>query len=115
MYLYNKLTKDQFTLNVQHHYSFIGFLSYYGHASNTSNLGNDMHLSFIFAAIVEIPAFSVPFIINYNGRRWTLFTAFLVAGASSMFYALIPPGMSLDIQNLKIKKSLLFKNVVLKR
>ena len=70
----------------------MGFVSYYGHASNTSNLGKDMHLSFIFAALVEVPAFSIPFIINYNGRRWTLFTAFLAAGAASIFYAFVPPG-----------------------
>jgi len=70
--------------------TFIGFVSYYGHASNTSNLGKDMHLSFIFAALVEVPAFSIPFIINYNGRRWTLFTAFLAAGAASIFYAFVP-------------------------
>ena len=74
---------------------FIGFVSYYGHASNTSNLGTDMHLSFIFAALVEVPAFSIPFIINYNGRRWTLFIAFLAAGAASLFYAFVPPGMSI--------------------
>ena len=51
-----------------------------------------MHLSFIFAALVEVPAFSIPFIINYNGRRWTLFIAFLAAGAASLFYAFVPPG-----------------------
>ena len=74
-----------------------------------------MHLSFIFAAVVEIPAFSIPFIINYNGRRWTLFTAFLVAGASSMFYAFVPPGMSLDIRIPKSKNLwLLQKKTVLK-
>lgn len=73
--------------------TFIGFVSYYGHASNTSNLGTDMHLSFIFAALVEVPAFSIPFIINYNGRRWTLFIAFLAAGAASLFYAFVPPAM----------------------
>ena len=32
-----------------------------------------MHLSFIFAALVEVPAFSIPFIINYNGIAWTWF------------------------------------------
>ena len=72
--------------------TFIGFVSYYGHASNTFNLGKDMHLSFIFAALVEVPAFSIPFIINYSGRRWTLFSAFLAAGAASLFYAFIPSG-----------------------
>ena len=83
-------------------YRFIGFVSYYGHASNTSNLGKDMHLSFIFAALVEVPAFSIPFIINYNGRRWTLFSAFLAAGGASLFYAFVPSGMFIttQIQNI---------------
>ena len=73
-----------------------------------------MHLSFIFAAVVEIPAFSIPFIINYNGRRWTLFTAFLVAGASSMFYAFVPPGMSLDICIKNYRNICFLQNIVLK-
>ena len=80
----------------------MGFVSYYGHASNTSNLGKDMHLSFIFAALVEVPAFSIPFIINYNGRRWTLFTAFLAAGAASIFYAFVPPGKISEMITLNI-------------
>jgi len=82
--------------------TFIGFVSYYGHASNTSNLGKDMHLSFIFAALVEVPAFSIPFIINYNGRRWTLFTAFLAAGAASIFYAFVPP----DMESLRMSSAM---------
>ena len=85
-------------------YRFIGFVSYYGHASNTSNLGKDMHLSFIFAALVEVPAFSIPFIINYNGRRWTLFSAFLAAGSASLFYAFVPAGKFVIVhkQNINI-------------
>jgi len=75
--------------------TFIGFVSYYGHASNTSNLGgSNMHLSFVFAALVEIPAFSVPFIINYGGRRWTLFTCFLASGAMSIFYVSTPSDLT---------------------
>ena len=51
-----------------------------------------MHLSFVFAALVEIPAFSIPFIINYFGRRWTLFVCFLTSGAMSIFYVSTPSG-----------------------
>ena len=71
---------------------FVGFVAYYGHASNTSNLGSNMHLSFVFAALVEIPTFSIPFIINYFGRRWTLFVCFLTSGAMSIFYVSTPSG-----------------------
>lgn len=74
--------------------TFIGFVSYYGHASNTSNLGSNMHLSFVFAALVEIPAFSIPFIINYSGRRWTLFACFLASGAMSIFYVSTPSDLT---------------------
>lgn len=70
--------------------TFVGFVAYYGHASNTSNLGSNMHLSFVFAALVEIPAFSIPFIINFFGRRWTLFVCFLTSGAMSIFYVSTP-------------------------
>ena len=69
-------------------------MAYYGHASNTSNLGSNMHLSFVFAALVEIPAFSIPFIINFFGRRWTLFVCFLTSGAMSIFYVSTPSGKS---------------------
>jgi len=75
-------------------YTFIGFVAYYGHASNTSNLGSNMHLSFVFAALVEIPAFSVPFIINFAGRRWTLFTCFLASGAMCIFYVSTPSDLT---------------------
>jgi len=74
--------------------TFIGFVAYYGHASNTSNLGSNMHLSFVFAALVEIPAFSIPFIVNYAGRRWTLFACFLASGAMSIFYVSTPSDLS---------------------
>ena len=78
-----------------HHYTyfrFIGFGSYYGHASNTSNLGESMHMSFIFAALVELPCIPIPVIINVVGRRWSLFTLFLLAGTACIAYAIVPPG-----------------------
>ena len=51
-----------------------------------------MHMSFIFAALVELPAAVVPVIINVVGRRWSLFSLFLLAGAACLAYAAIPPG-----------------------
>ena len=39
-------------------------MCYYGHAENTSNLGGDVAWSFFFGALVEIPAYSVPFLID---------------------------------------------------
>ena len=51
-----------------------------------------MHFSFIFAALVELPALSVPVIINVLGRRWSLFFLFLLAGAACITYAIVPAG-----------------------
>ena len=51
-----------------------------------------MHLSFIFAALVELPAATVPLNINFLGRRWSLFALFLLAGVACMTYAIVPPG-----------------------
>ena len=42
-------------------------MCYYGHVENTSNLGGDVAWSFFFGALVEIPAYSVPFLINREG------------------------------------------------
>ena len=51
-----------------------------------------MHLSFIFAALVELPAATIPVVINVLGRRWSLFILFLFAGAACITYAVVPPG-----------------------
>ena len=51
-----------------------------------------MHLSFIFAALVELPAATIPVVINVLGRRWSLFFLFLFAGAACITYAIVPPG-----------------------
>ena len=62
-----------------------------------------MHLSFIFAALVEVPAFSIPFIINKSsGRRWTLFIMFFAAGAASLFYAFVPS----DMESLRMSSAM---------
>ena len=49
-------------------------------------------MSFIFAALVELPAAVVPVIINVVGRRWSLFSLFLLAGAACITYSIVPPG-----------------------
>ena len=49
-------------------------------------------MSFIFAALVELPAAVVPVIINVVGRRWSLFSLFLLAGAACITYSVVPPG-----------------------
>ena len=82
----------------------MGFISYYGHVQNTSNLGDNIFKSHTLGALVEvrrrgmispdvpwfqIPAWSAPFIINRCGRRGSQATFFLLSTVFSCGYALI--------------------------
>ena len=87
--------------------SMMGFISYYGHVQNTSNLGDNIFKSHTLGALVEvrrrgqkrmisphspcdqIPAWSAPFIINRCGRRGSQATFFLLSTVFSCGYALI--------------------------
>ena len=70
-----------------------GFLCYYGHVQNTSNLGDNQYTCFFFGALVEVPCWSVPFLINKLGRKWPLLTLFTVSGCCGILYGLLPPGL----------------------
>ena len=72
-----------------------GSLSYYGLVQNTTNMVKvdkvDIYMSYFLGAVVEIPCWSVPFIIAKAGRRWTLLVLFICSGfccLSSGFIAL---------------------------
>jgi len=72
-----------------------GSLSYYGLVQNTTNMVKvdkvDIYMSYFLGAVVEIPCWSVPFIIAKAGRRWTLLILFICSGLcclSSGFIAL---------------------------
>ena len=72
-----------------------GSLSYYGLVQNTTNMVKvdkvDIYMSYFLGAVVEIPCWSVPFIIAKAGRRWTLLALFICSGLcclSSGFIAL---------------------------
>ena len=48
----------------------MGFMCYYGHVQNTSNLGEgNVYKSYFLGALVELPCWSVPVIISKLGRR----------------------------------------------
>ncbi len=69
-------------------------MCYYGHVENTSNLGHDLYMSFVFGALVEIPAYSVYWLVDRFGRRPVLFAAAVGSGAASVAYGFLPGDMS---------------------
>jgi len=69
----------------------MGFMCYYGHVQNTSNLGEgNVYKSYFLGALVEIPCWSIPIIITKLGRRWPLLILFSISGICGMVYGLIP-------------------------
>merc|ERR1719209_1510513 len=79
----------------------MGFMCYYGHVQNTSNLGEgNVYKSYFLGALVEIPCWSVPFIIAKMGRRWPLLFLFTCSGICGVVYGFIPddlPRVSLTV------------------
>lgn len=69
----------------------MGFMCYYGHVQNTSNLGEgNVYKSYFLGALVEIPCWSIPIIITKLGRRWPLLILFSTSGICGIIYGLIP-------------------------
>merc|ERR1712025_48294 len=69
----------------------MGFMCYYGHVQNTSNLGEgNVYKSYFLGALVEIPCWSIPLIIAKLGRRWTLLFLFATSGIAGVVYGFIP-------------------------
>ncbi|KAL7637532.1 UNVERIFIED_CONTAM: hypothetical protein RMT77_012260 [Armadillidium vulgare] len=68
----------------------IGCLCYYGHCQNTSNIGSDIFKNFILGATLEIPAWSVPFLIEKFGRKRPLSLFFLLSGLSGGICVFLP-------------------------
>ena len=67
-------------------------MCYYGHVENTSNLGHDLYWSFFFGALVEIPAYSVYWLVDRLGRRPVFLVAALGSGVASIGYGYLPEG-----------------------
>ena len=83
----------------------MGFMCYYGHVQNTSNLGEgNVYKSYFLGALVEIPCWSVPFIIAKMGRRWPLLFLFTCSGICGVVYGFIPDDLPryVDIQMIEI-------------
>lgn len=65
-------------------------MCYYGHCQNTAHLGSNIFLSYLLGAVVEIPSWSAPWLINRFGRRKPLILAFFMAGIASLLYTVLP-------------------------
>jgi hypothetical protein len=68
----------------------MGFMCYYGHVQNTSNLGDNPYMSYFLGALVEVPVWSISIIINKLGRRWPLLFLFTTSGICGMAYGFVP-------------------------
>ncbi|KAF2361268.1 Major facilitator superfamily [Trinorchestia longiramus] len=64
----------------------VGCMCYFGHAQNTSNLDDNMLMSFFLGALVEVPAWSAPWLIERLGRRPPLMGAYFLSGATGLIY-----------------------------
>ena len=75
-------------------YSFVVYTCYYGLVGNTANIGNEnIFLPYIYGATMEMAVvFSIPFLLNKMGRRWTLITMLLAATVSSFVFVFSPSG-----------------------
>merc|ERR1719474_385231 len=83
-----RLRLNAFLVNV---ICMMGFMCYYGHVQNTSNLGEgNVYKSYFLGALVEIPCWSVPILINKLGRRWPLLLLFFTSGVCGVMYGFIP-------------------------
>lgn len=90
------------------HCSVVGFMCYYGHVENTSNLGGDGFTKYVYGALVEIPAFSVPFLANKLGRKLMIIGLFSFSGMASALYEVFHQGKSsLDEQTLGRKSPII--------
>jgi len=76
----------------------MGFMCYYGHVQNTSNLGEgNVYKSYFLGALVELPCWSVPIIISKLGRRWPLLVFFATSGIAGVVYGFISPEWPLTL------------------
>lgn len=72
-------------------------ICYYGHCQNTARLGgggsgSGVLLNYLLGALVEVPAWCVPWLIHRLGRRLPLAASFLTSAAAGFVYAVVPAG-----------------------
>ncbi len=69
-------------------------MCYYGHCQNTARLGGggNVLLNYLLGALVEVPAWCVPWLIHRLGRRLPLAAAFLTSAAAGFVYSVVPEG-----------------------
>jgi len=67
----------------------VGCMCYYGHSQNTANLSKNILMNFVLGALVEIPAWSMPFLIEYFGRKRPLILTYILSGAAGIAYCIV--------------------------
>ena len=70
-------------------------MCYYGHCQNTAHLGKDIFSSYFLGALVEVPAWIVPFLLNKLGRKKPLISTFFISGVAGLVYAFLPSGIKM--------------------
>lgn len=86
-------------------FRFISGATYYGLSWNTSNLGGNVHLNFVFCALTEVPAtLFIIFVSDRWGRKVSLCGGMFVAGISLLLSHFIPIGTQ-NFQKLHVSSS----------
>ena len=65
----------------------IAYMCYYGHTQNTSHLGSNILISYLLGALVEIPAWGAPWLIEKLGRKPPMMVAFVLSGIAGILYS----------------------------
>lgn len=74
---------------------------FYGLSINSVALAGSLHLNFVLAAFVEIPAhFLGLFGMNYIGRKWTIFISFIIGGIACFSFAFTPEDPGIKFANI---------------
>ncbi|XP_054752660.2 organic cation transporter protein-like [Lytechinus pictus] len=74
----------------------VNAMVYHGLSLNSSNLGVNDYVAFVITGGIEIPAYFMDiFIVEFFGRRFSLFFCLMVGGLACLSSAFIPSGVAL--------------------
>ncbi|XP_006888148.1 PREDICTED: solute carrier family 22 member 5 [Elephantulus edwardii] len=70
-------------------------VGYFGLSLDTPNLHGDIYLNCFLSAVVEVPAYTVSWVLlQYVPRRYSMATALFLGGSVLLFLQLVPPDLS---------------------
>lgn len=68
---------------------------YYGLSLNATNLSGNKYLNFALVCLIEIPGYSLAWILmNKMGRRWSLAGSLLLCAITCIAGAFVPDGLT---------------------